>query len=84
MMQKQFLALMALPLLVLSGAPAHAADNEPAPRRWLDTRDYRPGPAVYGWRYRAAPAVYAWRHCGVYRYWDGKQCVDARHSPPQF
>ncbi len=83
MKQRHFLAFLALPLLVLSGAPARAADNEPAPRRWLDTKDYRPGPAVYGWRYRA-PAVYAWRHCGVYRYWDGKQCVDARHNPPQY
>ena len=91
-MQKLFLALLALPLLALSGAPARAAD-EPAPRRWLDTKDYRPGPMVYGWRYRAGPAVYGWRYrpgvyrwgsCGVYRYWDGTQCVDARHTPPEF
>jgi hypothetical protein len=84
MMKKQFLALLSLPFLILSGAPALAADTEQAPRRWLDTKNYKPGPAVYGWSYRARPADYARASCGVYRYWDGKQCVDARETPPQY
>jgi hypothetical protein len=93
-MQKIFLAFIALPLLVFSGAPAAA--DEQAPRRWLETHSsYRQGPAVYGWSYRAGPAVYGsryrqgsavygWRHCGVYRYWNGDQCVDARDNPPKY
>jgi hypothetical protein len=94
-MQRKFLAFAALPLLVLSAAPV-AADSEQAPRRWLETHSsYRQGPAVYGWSYRAGPAVYGsryrqgsavyrWRHCGVYRYWNGNQCVDSRDNPPQY
>lgn len=82
-MQKHLLASLVLPLLILGGAPAYAADTEAAPRKWLDTKNYQPGPRVYGWSYRPARAVSAWRGCGVYRYWDGKQCVDARENPPQ-
>ena len=55
----QHLILVALPLLILGGASkARAADNEMAPRGWLDphthhrlqtVNGYRHGPAVYGW-----------------------------------
>lgn len=35
------------------------------------------GPRVYGWQSDAAPAS-----CGVYKYWDGQRCADARSEPP--
>jgi hypothetical protein len=91
--------LIALPLVVLSGAPAaRAADDEMAPRRWLDIQQrqgtpavysYRNGAAGYGWRYRAGgyqvgPAADGVNDCGVYHYWNGEQCVDARDVPPKY
>ncbi|HEX2840518.1 hypothetical protein [Hyphomicrobium sp.] len=81
-MQRYLYVLMALSLLALIGEPVRAADTEPAPRRWLDTKNYLPGPRVYGWSYQPDKNVYATRSCGMYRYWDGKQCVDARDVPP--
>jgi hypothetical protein len=33
------------------------------------------GPAVYGWSFRPA-------NCGVFHYWNGNECVDARAVPP--
>jgi hypothetical protein len=75
---------------------ARAADEEPAPRRWLHTHDHNEmpaaaadskrvsqnGTAVYGWRYRAdGRRAYRWSHCGDYHYWDGTHCADARDEP---
>lgn len=44
-----------------------------APRDRLSVR--AEGPAVYGWSYRPA-------NCGVFHYWNGDECVDARSVPP--
>lgn len=83
-MQKRVLTLIVLPLLFASGAVVQAASTEQAPRRWVETKyHYRPGPTVYGWSYRAERPSSEWRGCGVYRYWDGKVCVDARDIPPE-
>lgn len=45
---------------------------------------YRGPPIVRG---QFAPPVYGWviirpSSCGVYRYWNGVRCVDARYRPP--
>lgn len=82
-MNKILLPLIALPLLAVSSECIQAASTEQAPRRWLETKYQQPGPRVYGWSYRAERPVYVWRSCGVYRYWDGKACVDARDIPPE-
>lgn len=43
----------------------------------------RPGTRVYRTTPAGTTAVYvAPKNCGVYRYWDGVQCVDARTDPP--
>ncbi len=92
----QYLTLVALPLLILGGtSTSRAADNEMTPRDWVDphthhhlqtVNGYRHGPAVYGWSYRARgevlPATNSWNGCGVYHYWNGEQCVDARDIAP--
>jgi hypothetical protein len=44
-----------------------------APRNRLTVRSE--GPAVYGWSFRPA-------NCGVFHYWNGEECVDARAVPP--
>ena len=44
-----------------------------APRDRLSVR--AEGPAVYGWSFRPA-------NCGVFHYWNGHECVDARAVPP--
>jgi hypothetical protein len=44
-----------------------------APRDRLTVR--AEGPAVYGWSFRPA-------NCGVFHYWNGDACVDARFVPP--
>lgn len=44
-----------------------------APRDRLTVR--AKGPAVYGWSFRPA-------NCGVFHYWNGDECVDARAVPP--
>lgn len=44
-----------------------------APRDRLTVR--AEGPAVYGWSYRPA-------NCGVFHYWNGDECIDARAVPP--
>jgi hypothetical protein len=44
-----------------------------APRDRLTVR--AAGPAVYGWSFRPA-------NCGVFYYWNGDECVDARAVPP--
>ena len=44
-----------------------------APRDRLTVRAV--GPAVYGWSFRPA-------NCGVFHYWNGNECVDARAVPP--
>ena len=82
-----FIALV-LPMTLLSQT-AYAAEEEAAPRGWLN----RPNPAAQGaappaarrhgaagYGYRAGPAMH--RNCGMYRYWDGKSCVDARDTAP--
>ena len=86
--------LIALPLAVLCATPqVCAADDEIAPRHWVASRTnyvspaarhYRYGPASYGWRYRAGDDQASWTGCGVYRYWNGEQCVDARDVPPKY
>lgn len=96
---RQHMMLVALPLLVLRGASAaRAADDEMAPRGWMDPHTHqqlpaaygrRGGPAVYGWSYRAhvhegAPAAYRWSGCHVYHYWNGEECVDARDIAPKY
>jgi hypothetical protein len=48
-------------------------DYRLAPRDRLTTR--AEGPAVYGWSFH--PAI-----CGVFHYWNGDECVDARAVPP--
>lgn len=57
-------------------APARVyrdGDYRLAPRDRLTVRT--DGPAVYGWSFRPA-------NCGVFHYWDGDECVDARAVPP--
>lgn len=44
-----------------------------APRDRMTVRSE--GPAVYGWSFRPA-------NCGVFHYWNGDECVDARAVPP--
>lgn len=48
-------------------------DYQLAPRDRLTVRSE--GPAVYGWSFRPA-------NCGVFHYWNGDECVDARINPP--
>jgi len=36
----------------------------------------RPGPRVYGWTGRRGG------DCGMFHYWNGMRCVDARDEPP--
>jgi hypothetical protein len=88
--------LIALPVVVLGSSPAvRAADDEVAPRRWLDPHLHlgapvgysHRAPEGYGWRAavsQVGPAVNSWNGCGVYRYWNGGQCVDARDVPPKY
>lgn len=81
----QKLMFLALPLLVLGGPPAAQA-QEPAPPARAHPYAARPGPAGYGFRQRAPVAALppASRNgCGVFRYWDGTQCLDARDTPPK-
>jgi hypothetical protein len=94
---RQHMLLMALPLLVLGGASAARAADD-APRGWVDSHthrqlpvayEHRHGPAVYGWSYRAhgypvGPAAGTWNVCGVYHYWNGEECVDARDIAPKY
>ena len=40
--------------------------------RYVETRE---GPVVYGWSFRPP-------NCGVFHYWNGEECVDAREVPP--
>lgn len=43
----------------------------------------RPGTRIYQTTPAGTATVYvAPRNCGVYRYWDGTECVDARDDPP--
>lgn len=95
---KHFLLVLSLVTSSVVASAALAADDEQAPRGWLHHHDRPHGPvvdsnraaknpdgtAVYGWSYRAPGrgAVYGWNNCGAYHYWDGGQCVDARHNPP--
>jgi hypothetical protein len=84
---------IALPLVLLFGASvASAADVDVSPRAWVPKpppNAYSHGPAVYGWSYRARgeragmPST-IWNGCGVYRYWNGAACVDARDVPPAY
>jgi hypothetical protein len=84
----RFITIAALPFAMLFGAQiACAAEAEMAPRQWVPkpaaTTAVRRAPAVYGWSHRAPrSATYTWNGCGVYRYWNGEQCVDARDVPP--
>ena len=93
----QQMMLIALPLVIIGGAPAvRAADDEMAPRHWVESRQHSAAPVGYSYRrvregygWRAAvsqvgPAVNSWNGCGVYRYWNGEQCVDARDVPPKY
>lgn len=81
------LMILALPLLALGALPAASQAQEPAPpARHYPPNAYGPPPAGYGFRQRAPVAVTppASRNgCGVFRYWDGKQCLDARDTPPK-
>ena len=86
----QHMIFAALPLLELGGASTLCAADETAPRHWVDSHShshlhngYRHGPAVYGWSYRTHGELPAsWNGCGVYHYWNGEQCVDARGVAP--
>jgi hypothetical protein len=40
--------------------------------RYVETRE---SPVVYGWSFRPP-------NCGVFHYWNGEECVDARDVPP--
>jgi len=57
-------------------------DDEPPPPP--ARHRYVPAPPAVGY----APPVYGWiappppSSCGVYRYWDGEGCADARDDPP--
>lgn len=48
-------------------------DYRLAPRDRLTV--HTDGPVVYGWSFRPA-------NCGVFHYWNGDECVDARTVPP--
>ena len=84
------LVAIALPLVLLFGASAVRAADADIPRAWGPKPHpdaHRHGPAVYGWSYRARDVragtpVAIWNGCGVYRYWNGTACVDARDVPP--
>ena len=77
---------VALPLLAVGGFPAAPKAQEPPPPARAHPYAQRPAPAGYGWRQRA-PIVVAppasRNGCGVFRYWDGQQCQDARDTPPK-
>ena len=80
----QQLMFLALPLLVLGGLPAAQAQDEPPPASRTHPYAQRPAPAGYGFRHRAPLAPPASRNgCGVFRYWDGTKCLDARDTPPK-
>jgi hypothetical protein len=87
----RFIAIAALPVVMFCGAQIACAAEEVAPRQWVPkpaasaTATVRRAPAVYGWSHRAPrSATYIWNGCGVYRYWNGEQCVDARDVPPTY
>lgn len=75
----------ALPFLALStvGATAETA----APRHWVDDHAHHRlhnglhGRALYGHEHGTVPA--RWNGCGVYHYFSGEQCVDARDVAPK-
>jgi hypothetical protein len=92
-MKKLIGAMFALPLLVAAGSvsaqPADdiIMDDEAAAAYYDDAApmpEQRPARTVI--RTREAPAVYGWTYripdCGVYHYWNGDTCVDARDTPP--
>jgi hypothetical protein len=87
--QHKHVIAIALPFALLIGASAAcAAEPEVAPRQWVPkpaaTTTVRRAPAVYGWSYRAPRSATIWNGCGVYRYWNGTECVDARDVPPTY
>ena len=78
--------LAVISFVTLSGMAATAQEvfiendaavvEEPAPLPSEDPAFVRPvGPRVYGWESRPVD-------CGVFHYWDGTRCADAREEPP--
>jgi hypothetical protein len=78
------LLFAALPFLVLStvGAAAETA----APRYWVHPHTHHVfhnglhGRALYGHEHAQSAR---WNGCGVYHYFNGEQCVDARDRAPK-
>lgn len=84
----RLLMFVALPLLVSAGIPAAHAQDEAAPRARANPYMQQRMPARPGYGFRGAPAAVvpapASRNgCGVFRYWNGQQCLDARDTPPK-
>ena len=92
MRKQSFLIAGALSIFCGAAGVAQAAEvivhehDAYAPTRVYRQGDYRlaprdrltmraEGPAVYGWSFRPA-------NCGVFHYWNGDECVDARAVPP--
>lgn len=71
---------------VYVGPPARSYTYvEPPPRYVYVNPAPADGTRVYGY-YRRAPVVagppVAYGNCGVYHYFNGRRCVDARNHPP--
>lgn len=62
-----------------SGAPAGGAAPGIAV---APVAPVRPGTRIYTTGPNPTAVYIAPKNCGVYRYWDGTQCVDARDNPP--
>ena len=65
-----------------SGSFAQSAEIYPDEPYYYEEYD-EPTPGVY--QYRSEPLVVVPirpAHCGEYRYWNGRRCIDARVVPP--
>lgn len=90
MLKTKLIALLSGAVLAAGAVPAAAQETvivdeddivvrerviEPDDDDFADDDD-RYGPRVYGWADERP------LDCGAYHYWDGEDCVDARHIPP--
>jgi hypothetical protein len=82
----QHLLVAALPFLALGGVSTGCAAAESSPRHWVDDHTHHRlhnglhGRAIYGDEHVHSTR---WNGCGVYHYFNGEQCVDARDIAPK-
>ncbi|MGE0630670.1 MAG: hypothetical protein AB7O43_23030 [Hyphomicrobiaceae bacterium] len=66
-------------------AASYTYVEPPRRYRYVEPAPVVPGTRVYGYYRRAPVAVappVAYGNCGVYHYFNGRRCVDARNDPP--